>query len=445
MSHSYRQNRFGFTLLELMIVLIIMGIILGLAMPNILQMYRRHEVKAAAQQVRAELAEARVNAVEQGETYLFRFRPGTGEYEIGPAPQHDAASSLLANIGANNAAISQQTADQFTMGGPGQMNDAAGILGSETSGSSSSNQTSDSIEGLMSVGENETSSAYTSSGPLRKKLPQGILFAGTEIAESTKANDPTESESNPLLVAALTSSASGAAGEAGWSEPIVFHPNGRCSSATIRLERWDGARCYAIDLSLRGLTGGVLVGRLRSFDPDADKAAFQQAQGQGVPMAGPGASGSSSSKGGSLLDVAPLPMPTTLDNPFASSNAAYGDPFGASSNNTFPDPFGPPSSDPFGGPSAPSLSYEDNPYGNFALPQDDLGDETEKDVSDPGTVVDDPYAASTSTFEDGPDSMLPPIPAPGARGQDSNLLDDEGWSYPSDVGPGGWDSGEVGP
>jgi len=46
----------------------------------------------------------------------------------------------------------------------------------------------------------------------------------------------------------------------GWSEPIVFHPNGRTSNAEIRLR---GERNAVVEVSLRGLTGAATAGRPR--------------------------------------------------------------------------------------------------------------------------------------------------------------------------------------
>lgn len=69
-----------------------------------------------------------------------------------------------------------------------------------------------------------------------QKLPEGVSF-GTPV---------------PDAVAPI--------GEEGWSEPIVFFPNGRTADATIQLR---GERNSVVDVSLRGLTGVARAGRPR--------------------------------------------------------------------------------------------------------------------------------------------------------------------------------------
>jgi Tfp pilus assembly protein FimT len=48
--------------------------------------------------------------------------------------------------------------------------------------------------------------------------------------------------------------------EEGWSDPIVFYPNGRAADATIRLR---GERDAVVDVSLRGLTGVATASKPR--------------------------------------------------------------------------------------------------------------------------------------------------------------------------------------
>jgi hypothetical protein len=44
-----------------------------------------------------------------------------------------------------------------------------------------------------------------------------------------------------------------------WSPPILFYPNGRCTSARIRLR---GASGLFVDVTLRGLTGAAQIGEI---------------------------------------------------------------------------------------------------------------------------------------------------------------------------------------
>ncbi|REK11451.1 MAG: prepilin-type N-terminal cleavage/methylation domain-containing protein [Planctomycetota bacterium] len=73
---------------------------------------------------------------------------------------------------------------------------------------------------------------------VEQELPEGVAFVDAE--EMLSAAPPVDEE--------------------GWSEPIVFYPNGRTADARIRLR---GERDAVVDLSLRGLTGVATVGKPR--------------------------------------------------------------------------------------------------------------------------------------------------------------------------------------
>jgi hypothetical protein len=70
-------------------------------------------------------------------------------------------------------------------------------------------------------------------------LPQGVSFEHDEPEEVQGAS---------------------AVGEDGWSDPIVFYPNGRTENAHIRLK---GEHHAFIEVSLRGLTGVATSGKPR--------------------------------------------------------------------------------------------------------------------------------------------------------------------------------------
>ena len=57
-----------------------------------------------------------------------------------------------------------------------------------------------------------------------------------------------------------TNRAAVVADEEGWSDPIVFYPNGRTENAHIRIK---GERNAVVDVSLRGLTGVATAGKPR--------------------------------------------------------------------------------------------------------------------------------------------------------------------------------------
>ena len=72
--------------------------------------------------------------------------------------------------------------------------------------------------------------------PVVQELPDGVLFEPLEEHRTAYVD------------------------EEGWSEPIVFFPNGRAADATIRLR---GERDAVVEVNLRGLTGVATAGKTR--------------------------------------------------------------------------------------------------------------------------------------------------------------------------------------
>src|SRR5512142_2745707 len=79
-----RPRRRGFTLLEVMLVMVILVALGALVYPTLSAMYGDVRVKAAADQVRAAWTEARANAIEGGQNYRFAVQPGTGKFRVAP-------------------------------------------------------------------------------------------------------------------------------------------------------------------------------------------------------------------------------------------------------------------------------------------------------------------------------------------------------------------------
>ncbi len=72
--------------------------------------------------------------------------------------------------------------------------------------------------------------------PVQRELPEGVSFGPIEERRTAEID------------------------EEGWTEPIVFYPNGRAADATIRLR---GERGAVVDVSLRGLTGVATASKPR--------------------------------------------------------------------------------------------------------------------------------------------------------------------------------------
>lgn len=253
-------RRHAFTLLELIIVLIVLGFILSLAWPSMMSSYRRNRLQSTAKQVRSELGSARVGAIRDGQPYVFRFKPGTGEYVIGPQSAL-MSSSLEGAIAEHNLGVAESMAAEAQ---------PAGAFASENSDLS-----------LTEDNQSEAASdldAITSSdappGEVRN-LVDGVVFVDARMAASTQAQSNSDDPMAAMMLQQHSANASG------WSEPILFYPNGRTSSATLRIRMQDGSRTYEIDVILRGLTGTAYVCDMRRYDPR------DIAQDTGIaPMAG---------------------------------------------------------------------------------------------------------------------------------------------------------------
>jgi len=94
----------------------------------------------------------------------------------------------------------------------------------------------ESIENAVASADADTQPADE---PIEQSLPEGIRF------DDARAESP---------------STSAGADEEGWSEPIVFYPNGRTEDAHIRIK---GERKTLVEVTLRGLTGVATASRLR--------------------------------------------------------------------------------------------------------------------------------------------------------------------------------------
>lgn len=79
------HRRFGYTLLELLIVLAIILIVSAMAAPSLMERVRSGNVREAAQQVSEVIAAARTYAIDTGVDYHFRFEVGGNNVVAIPA------------------------------------------------------------------------------------------------------------------------------------------------------------------------------------------------------------------------------------------------------------------------------------------------------------------------------------------------------------------------
>jgi len=88
-----RGPRRAFTLLELLLVLAIMVVISGVAWMALQRPLARQRLHSAADAVRTEWCQARVDAMKSGHTYAFRYLVHGDRYHLGPQENPSAADS----------------------------------------------------------------------------------------------------------------------------------------------------------------------------------------------------------------------------------------------------------------------------------------------------------------------------------------------------------------
>jgi len=218
------SSRRAFTLLEVLIVLGLMVLIGTIAFPSFHRRLQRSEVESAAKQLKVELAEVRLKAIETGVAQKFRFQPGSNVYELVPCPE--GVLSLYKNPEEEESEF-EPIEDELES-----------PFGEEDELPGESELDSDKEEEIQLT-----------------ELPDGILFA---LEKPQFEDQQTEVVSETEAMEIWTD------GE-GWSKPIMFFPNGRSTGAQIFL---NGKPNYTVALHLRSLTGTATVGETRRSEQE---------------------------------------------------------------------------------------------------------------------------------------------------------------------------------
>jgi Tfp pilus assembly protein FimT len=186
----------GLTLLEVILVLSLLVIIAGFSWPLLTRAFQGQDLRSAADLVRSRLTRTRIEAIDKGAMYEFRYTVDGRRFRIS-----QGSCAIDAPL------------DSETGAGPGSQPVQSGRSDDWQSG----------------------------------QLPEGITFFGASVATDAPAGDEgaVADEENPLTTT-----------EQGWSEPIQFEPDGSANSASITIRNTNG-RC--IEIVLNGLTGVVTV------------------------------------------------------------------------------------------------------------------------------------------------------------------------------------------
>lgn len=237
----------AYTLTELIIVLSIIVAILAFAWPSLRGGYAKRSLRYAAKYLRAELAEARLQAIRTGIPWEFRFEPGGNRFLVIPRGNGEHGGD-------------------WSRGDSGQTPLTGGSLEPEVSPEIS-----------------RTDMSFNSRGFMLGQLPDGVIFApqeegivptelGQELEVGTGSLDLSVLGADAVEVGQEGASGSGVAetpleGPSGlprglefadsW-ESVVFFPSGRIASNRLIYLR--DAKGNILPMLLRAVTGTAMVG-----------------------------------------------------------------------------------------------------------------------------------------------------------------------------------------
>ncbi len=189
----------AFTLAELLIVVALLALVLALSLPSLRRLSSKSELQNAARQLRAILLQSRLTAIESGSVTYFRYQPGAGSFEAGGGIRQQTLSA---------------DAERSSFVEPQPPNSAV--------------------------------ATPDHAAPLQR-LPLGVRFV--EFSTHGPLHPP--------------AAAGQVLGDAAWSVPILFYPNGRTRNARFALVN----PSYRIELNVRGLTGTVQISPVERLVP----------------------------------------------------------------------------------------------------------------------------------------------------------------------------------
>lgn len=228
---SAPRFRSALTLLELLMVLAVMTMIVALGVPSVSRLLARARFKDGVFELQAELSRTRLLSMKTGQAYLFRYLPGTGQYQIVAKSLYEEERTRLMN-----------RADRPMFG------------------------SSDTAAASPAAGASQTSENAVRTLSSDVLISGSVISEGTGVRLSTGAGESNGVDLGSRVVGSLTTLPGTRPLQPSWSEPILFYPNGRTSNAVFFLASGGSIPFYS-EIALRGFTGSVRVSAIASVPP----------------------------------------------------------------------------------------------------------------------------------------------------------------------------------
>jgi len=228
------SRRSGFTLFELILVLIILVTLAAIAFPTLEAMVSSRRLQQSAERLQNELLEARVEAMKTGQAQVFRATINGNTYTIEPwlSGNEDSDASAGATVMS-----------------------ASGVVETE--------RTSTGQVALSSISADGDA----------KQLDNDVQFMGIETLVDARNALEIQKSGETVPMAGVGTAVSG-----GISSPLLVYPDGSSTTAQIILADSRGRR---MAIQLRGVTGRSSIVRLATVDASSIPAIANAAPSKG--------------------------------------------------------------------------------------------------------------------------------------------------------------------
>jgi prepilin-type N-terminal cleavage/methylation domain-containing protein len=235
--------RAGFTLIEVILVLVILVLIATLGIPLLRGTLAQQELKYAADQLRGEWMDTRVHAMEEGQIFCMRGKIGGSTLIIDRVLDTHFTAGLSSRQTTSRFDASNEY-DPYEKGEfTGEMQDF--ILRDPNRITAGTSTTVIELPGSVMIAD-----------VIAVAEERSAFYLGLAVPEGQEADEIYGIEA--IMTGELRLGETAGSEGTAWSTPIFFYPDGSTSTAAVLLKNGAG-RC--IEIRLRGLTGtGTVTG-----------------------------------------------------------------------------------------------------------------------------------------------------------------------------------------